>query len=313
MTSGAPSPLVSVVITAFNRERYIRPCIESVLGQTYPRLEIIVVDDASTDRTREVVASCGPRVRMVARDRNSGLPAVARNEGIRAATGDCVAFLDSDDLWYPEKVARQVAYLAAHPDVAAVHTRCHVVDEEGRALYVRRETDMPAGETVFHHLLRECFITLSTVMVRRPVLDALGGFNETPRLKCGEDAEFYLRLARDHRVALVPDVLAGYRKHADNISEQDALQAQAWILNTRRFVLEHDDLWRGRASRRDVTGALRDACLEFSHFWQDREHRGRAASFAARAVAAQPWHSSGYRRLAGALLGRLKAPASRGR
>jgi glycosyltransferase involved in cell wall biosynthesis len=106
-------PLVSVCIGAYNRKDYIRECVDSALGQTWTNREVIVVDDASTDGTREILESYGRDIRLILRDKNSGICPVTRNQAAQAARGGYVAFLDSDDKWYPQKLAKQVEF----PDV----------------------------------------------------------------------------------------------------------------------------------------------------------------------------------------------------
>src|SRR5512143_4014499 len=114
-------PLVSVVMPVYNGARYLRQALESALNQTYRPLEIIVVDDGSTDETSAILAEFGSRIRAI-RQKNPG-SAAARNAALQAAHGEIIAFLDADDLWLPQKLEVQVAYLRAHPDVELVATR----------------------------------------------------------------------------------------------------------------------------------------------------------------------------------------------
>jgi glycosyltransferase involved in cell wall biosynthesis len=107
------SPVISCIVPVFNAERYLRETLDSVMGQTYRPLEIIVADDGSTDATASVVAAYGDRVRYLLQP--NGGPAAARNLGLRAVSGEFVAFIDQDDLWNPEKLARQMARFQAHP------------------------------------------------------------------------------------------------------------------------------------------------------------------------------------------------------
>ena len=130
-------PRVSVCIGAYNRKDTIRACVDSALAQTWPDREIVVVDDASTDGTREILQSYGDAIRLILRDANSGICPITRNQAAAAAKGEYVAFLDSDDVWYPEKLAKQVAFLEAHPEVPLCHTLCDVIDAQSRVVGVR--------------------------------------------------------------------------------------------------------------------------------------------------------------------------------
>src|SRR5215510_4129929 len=128
------APLVSVVIPVYDREDYLGDAVDSVLAQTFPSFEIVVVDDGSTDRSAEIVrAHRDPRVRLICHPHNRGISA-ARNTGVDAARGDYVAFLDSDDVAYPDRLARQVAFLDGHLDHAAVGAWIDWMDASGRPL-----------------------------------------------------------------------------------------------------------------------------------------------------------------------------------
>jgi len=111
------NPIVSVIVTTYNVEQYIREALDSVFSQTYPSLEVLVVDDGSTDRTRTILTEYEPRIRVLAQP-NSGV-AVARNTGAAASSGSLLAFLDADDIWEPEKTAVQVATFLQFPNLAA--------------------------------------------------------------------------------------------------------------------------------------------------------------------------------------------------
>ena len=161
-----PPPLVSVCIGAYNRKDTIRECVDSALGQTWPNKEVVVVDDASTDGTREILEEYGNRIRLIWRETNSGICPVTRNQAAEASNGEYVAFLDSDDVWYPEKLQKQVAFLESHPDVPLCHTLCHVLDGASRVVGVRHGAGVvPSTGWIFDRLLDHCWITISTVMV----------------------------------------------------------------------------------------------------------------------------------------------------
>lgn len=210
--TGAPTPypLVSVVIPAYNRADTIARALESVLAQDYARLEVIVVDDGSTDATQAVVAGfADPRIRLVAQA-NAGVSA-ARNRGIAEARGALVAFLDSDDEWLPGKVSAQVAlFQRASPRLGLVYTGFASVAADGTA------TEHPARHRgwIYRDLLARNVVTGcgSTAMFRRAALELAGGFD--PALPANEDYDLVLRVARFFEADCVAGPLARYHDAA---------------------------------------------------------------------------------------------------
>ena len=212
--SGTPWPRVSVVIPTWNRAAWIADAIFSVLDQNYPNLEVIVVDDGSTDETAAVVRRFGHEVRYV-RQENGG-PASARNRGIRTATGEFVAFLDSDDLFETGKLHEQVQYFRRNPEAILVYCWFSIVDECGRKRLGRR---CNLSGLVADALLARCMqgpIATPTVMVRRSALLESGGFDEGMSLS--EDIDLWCRLARLGPIGLIPEVLVRVRRHGANVS-----------------------------------------------------------------------------------------------
>jgi glycosyltransferase involved in cell wall biosynthesis len=201
---------VSVVIPTHNRAACIRQAIDTALAQTSPPLEVIVVDDGSTDETPRILAEYGGRIRVI-RQPNAGV-SVARNAGIAAAAGDLIALLDSDDSWWPTKLERQVARLAADPGVGLVHCGSEQVDNEGRRLSV--SLDGMEG-WVAERLLRldpEVIAAPgSCVLVPKRVVEEIGGFDA--RLPPSEDWDFCYRIATRYPVSYVREVLVRYRIH----------------------------------------------------------------------------------------------------
>jgi glycosyltransferase involved in cell wall biosynthesis len=284
-----PRPLVSVCIGTYNRARYVQETLDSVFAQTYRPLEVVVVDDASTDGTPELVERLyGDRVRLIRRATNSGMCPITRNQAAQAATGRYLAFLDSDDGWYPTKIEKQVALLEAHPVYPLCHTYAHLIDEESQVFGTRHEGRMPPTGDCFAALLRHCWITISSILVRRELFDEIGWFTEDPRYGIwGEDHEFFLRVARRHPVALVEEPLARYRRARQNISAGNWRQTPESV-PFHEMVLNRPDLWEGRASRRAVVEAFGDVCLENARHWRARGRPERAAWFALRALRHDP-------------------------
>jgi len=215
------SPLVSVIIPAYNVAAYLPATIGSVLAQTYPSVEIVVVDDGSTDDTADVLAPYAQERKIIfLRQANAGV-AAARNAALRVAKGEFVALLDADDLFMPKKIERQVAYLMAHP---ACDVSCcdifHFFDGEPEKLFRFGGVDY-SGDDVFPNLLRRSFINPLTVVMRRSAVDRIGFFNE--RYHGTEDYDFFLRLAyAGARFEHLAETLGKYRMRRDGLSYKPA-------------------------------------------------------------------------------------------
>lgn len=282
------SPRVSVCIGTYNRVQYLDECLDSVFAQTLADFEVIVVDDASTDGTVDLLAryTHDARLRVITRASNSGLPAVARNQACRAARGDYLAFLDSDDYWSPEKLEKQVAFMEQHPECGLCHTFARVVESDGRLSYVRREGDMPRGGDLFRALLRKNFITTSSVLMRHDLFMQLNGFAEGSAYKVGEDRHFYLRVIRLAPFGFVDQPLTFYRKHDNNIcasgsiSEHDRVVIAAF----KHHYLDERDLISERAERLYARRVYGDLCRDAA-YWA----RMRKQYKAARELAAKGW------------------------
>jgi len=211
------TPKVSVVTAVYNGARYIQDAVESVLSQTYKDWEMIVVDDGSTDDTYQKVKAIGDgRIRVIRLDENSGRPAVPRNIGIKAARGEFIAFLDYDDLWLPEKLARQVERMQAESDAFLVYSRFYL-QENGRDRGINPK--MVRSGHVFKDLfLAHNFIACATAMIRRSNGTDPYLFDEDMGLKAVEDYDLWLSIAYREKVSLIDEPLAIYRLHSDNIS-----------------------------------------------------------------------------------------------
>jgi glycosyltransferase involved in cell wall biosynthesis len=185
---------VSVIITTYNRSELVQRAINSVLDQTRLPDEIIVVDDGSTDRTPEILAQYGDALRVI-RQANAGRSG-ARNTGLRAATGDLIAFLDSDDYLLPESIARRVAAFERDPALGAVYTDVWLIEgneKRDERLSMIYPVSHPSG-MILAELAQRCFIVLSSVMFRRDIAAAHNITFDT-NLDLAEDYDFWLRLA----------------------------------------------------------------------------------------------------------------------
>ena len=239
--------LVSAIIPNYNYASYLKEAIDSVLGQTYPFVEAIVVDDGSTDGSRELIESYGTRIRAVFQ-RNGGVSA-ARNAGVASSRGEYIAFLDADDVWLPQKVERQVERFTNDRSIGLVHVGVEEIDGDGRNLAF--QTDGLEGYVAKDLLLFERPVILgggSGFMVRRDVFDGVGGFDT--RLSTSADWDLFYRVASRHRVGFVAEPLLRYRYHGSN-------------MHGKFNVMEHDMLLgydkafaAGAAGRRRAYGNL---------------------------------------------------------
>lgn len=206
-------PRISVVVPTYNQAQYLGKTIESVLAQRYRDYDLIVVDDGSTDGTRKIVEGFGGRVRyLYQRNRRE---AAARNAGIRASNGEYVAFLDSDDLWLPNKLEVDFELLTSMPEAKMVYSNVAYIDERGWIIGHRRERS-PSGN-VLRALVLNNFIVVSSVMVRRECLEEVGGFNEDPELSGSADWELWTRLAADSPIIFSGMGTVQYRIHAEKM------------------------------------------------------------------------------------------------
>lgn len=207
------SPTVSVIIPTFNRWPLVGAAIESVLAQSYGGFELIVVDDGSTDDTAEQLAQFGSRL-LILKQPNRGVSA-ARNFAVRHARGSYLAFLDSDDLWLPNKLAIQVAFIEQHPSVQI----CQIEEtwiRNGVRVNPKAKHRKPSGD-IFIASLELCLVSPSAVMLTRELFERVGGFDES--LPVCEDYDLWLRIAVDHSIALIDDALVIKRGgHADQLS-----------------------------------------------------------------------------------------------
>ena len=268
-------PLVSVIIPTFNRAAFVREAIASVLAQDYARLEVIVVDDGSQDDTAAVVRDCGAKVIYV-QQAHAGVSA-ARNRGVAASHGGLIAFLDSDDLWLPQKVTAQVTLFSQQPQAQACYTD-EIWIRQGVRVNPRQIHAKHAG-WMFLHALPRCVISPSSIMLRRPLWERLGGFDES--LPACEDYDLWLRLTAIVPVALLPERLIIKRGgHADQLSrttpvlDQYRITALEKILTAsltgpqQRAVLEH----LVQKCRIVAQGARKRCLTDRSELYQAKEH-----------------------------------------
>ncbi len=206
-------PTISVIMSVYNGERYLRQAIDSILTQTYEDFEFIIINDGSTDSTVEILRSyTDPRLRIIEQE-NIGLTR-SLNRGVALAKGKYIARMDADDLSMPERFARQVAFLDAHPEIGMVGTS-GLIQNETRGVGWEYPVHI-LDEDIRHNLIKGNQFVHTSVMLRKVVLQSLGGYDETyPYI---QDYELWVRLAALTRLANLPDVLVIHREHKDTVS-----------------------------------------------------------------------------------------------
>jgi GT2 family glycosyltransferase len=225
---------VSVIIPAFNQAQYLGAAIDSVLGQTLPDVEVVIVDDGSTDDTPHVLAAYGGnrRVRIV-RQQNAGVGA-ARNAGFNVSRGELISFLDADDLYHPDRLARQIGRFDESPHVGFAYCDIVRIDAGGAVAddYEVQRARLVLDGDIFESLLAGGYFPPHTVIVRREVFEKSGGFD--PALGGHADLDLWLRLSgAGVRAAFLPEKLAYYRIHPASMSRDEA-----HMRHTRRLALE---------------------------------------------------------------------------
>jgi glycosyltransferase involved in cell wall biosynthesis len=212
------NPLVSVILPTYNRGWILTDAIDSVLAQDYKDYELIVVDDGSTDNTRDILDTYGQDI-IVLRQANKGVSA-ARNRGIAEAGGQLVAFLDSDDLWLPRKLSRQVDFFKFNPD-AVINQTEEIWIRNGVRVNPKDRHRKPSG-MIFERSLGLCLVSPSAVMIQKTLLDAVGGFDEN--LPACEDYDLWLRISCRYPVHLIAAPLIIKRGgHGDQLSKAPGL------------------------------------------------------------------------------------------
>jgi len=207
------SPKVSVIIATYNREKYLKVAIASVLQQTYVNFELIIIDDGSTDNTLKLVKNFSdPRMNYIYQN-NKGRSS-ARNRGISIAKGQYITFLDSDDLYLPTKLALQVNYMDNHPEVGMIYTSAYCIDEAGD--FIRHKYKAKASGSIYKKIafFVPVTITLPTVMIRREILTKIGGFDEN--MNRFEDTDMWRRISKITRIDAINSYTCKLRTHADN-------------------------------------------------------------------------------------------------
>ena len=288
------NPLVSVVCPAYNCERFIEPALQSVFAQSYRPIEVIVVDDGSTDSTPALVRNY--REVCYLHQMNRG-PSAARNRGICSARGEFVAFLDLDDLWMPEKLAKQMATLESCPEAALVFSDMRLFDSAGHDKLTmfqkyRLTPDFFGDESVVDRgvakLVIMNFIPTASVLVRKATLIEVGGFDE--KFRKSEDWDLWLRMAIHRQIAYIPEPMTLKRVHEVNTSRDAEGMNVASLQVLEKFTRDHQHVLDPLGI--DMVSVLRDGYRNLGYFYlrqisltEARQALGRSLSLGFRSRA----------------------------
>ena len=246
--------MISVIIPTYNSDKYISEAIHSVLRQTCTDYEIIVIDDGSTDRTREIIENNFPQVRYFYIP-NQGVSR-ARNYGIRRAKGEFIAFLDSDDLWLPEKLEKQLKVFNADHELMMVFTEHLIFDTHGfRDRKFSKKNRIMKGDVV-KNIFLSSHVTTSTVMVRRRVFREIGYFEES--MMAAEDDNLWIRIALKFRIHLLDEVLVHYRVVENSLSRTECNLYDGLLKNIDMIEKKYPELRKrlGRATIRKKMSSI---------------------------------------------------------
>jgi glycosyltransferase involved in cell wall biosynthesis len=219
---------VAVIIPCFNSSKFIKKTLDSVLNQDYNNLEIVAIDDGSTDETRKILESYLPKIRILSHPNNANFgQAASLNFGISQAKSNLIAFLDSDDIWYTGKVKEQVRIFEKYSDIGLVYTNGDVVDEKDTILFKMLPEDFQEDNS-HGRILLQCYIkTPSSVMVRREIFEETGLFNTN---LYSTDHDMWVRINEVTKFYYLPDFFTAYRKRTGQISSKRQLWEDGFVI-----------------------------------------------------------------------------------
>ncbi|MGQ9424860.1 glycosyltransferase family 2 protein [Gilvimarinus sp. F26214L] len=235
--------LVTVVTANFNGSRYLAQAIESVRAQTHANIEYVIVDDGSTDGSRDLIEDyCrkDPRIKAFLLPENQGV-ARARNTGIENSHGKYVTFLDSDDEWMPNKLEKQLELFRRHPRAGLVVTGAAVIDRDGHTVEIQKQRKKPmqGAVSLYDYIAGKCLLSINA-MTRRECLEKSGLFN--PNYVIGEDYELWMRITRDYEYYYLEEPLHRYRVHGDNATRDKLFNRESKIRILEEKVANNPDL-----------------------------------------------------------------------
>ncbi len=224
-------PAISVILPAYNAEAYIKGSIESILAQTFKDFEFIIINNASTDRTVEIVESFkDPRIKLITNPSNLGLIG-SLNVGLKAARAKYVARMDHDDIAFPERLQKEYEYLEAHPEIVIVGTWSNIMDSQGS--FIRLHRNPILNGVIKYELMFSNSLTHPSIMMRREIILKEGGYD--PEWVNTEDYNLYSRIIRKYKLANIPEPLLNYRVHGASLTGESSSQA-IMHANTKKMI-----------------------------------------------------------------------------
>jgi glycosyltransferase involved in cell wall biosynthesis len=308
------SPLVSVIIPAFNAASFVEQTLASVFEQTYPAIEIIVVDDGSTDETPDILRRHEDRITLLTQE-NAG-QAAARNRGAKIARGGLFCFLDADDVFDREKIAQQVRLLDRFAEAVAVYCDYRTIDDAGNITQDQNalHTVHPSGDVLKSFLRDNNIITPGQVLMRRSAWLKTGGYSEAPIHRGHEDGAFWPRLALEGPLVYSPETLLSYRRHNAQETQRDDYRLTmsrsrvARLEEVKEAVHARGDLDLNRFFDRQIF----DAQLNAAHLSRRHGDWGKAVRYARSAINTRPVSLAAWRALLSALRPPPTSPMSIG-
>lgn len=303
--------MVSVILAVYNGAPTLREAIDSVLAQTFTDYEFIVVDDASTDHSAEIIRSYGSRIHFIQRPVNSGICAVARSSAQAVAKGRYWAPIDQDDLWDPHKLERQVAFMEAHPELLLSHTYAWNIDAAGKRNGIRHEGLIPPTGPCARELLGHCFITTSTLMTRARQFTAEDAVHVNPKVANSDFLFFFYELHKcPAGFGFIPEPLGSYRHWPQSMSKG----RWKWCPEDVPALvsLSQSGLWKGLVSRREMRQAIARACLIDAEHYYHQGFFGRVGYFVGQGWLRSPLDFRFPRWLIKAGLKKLRSAVQRG-
>ncbi len=283
---------ITVIIPTYNRERFLSRTVTSVLNQSFSDFELVVVDDGSTDNTKKIIEGFqkkDSRIKYIWQ-KNSGGPARPKNEGIKKAKGKYIAFLDSDDEWFPEKLEKQLSLITETKNVGIV--RCNfweISNGKKKKINIAKKT-----ENYFSKILEKCFIrSSSSVMVPSYVIKKIGFFDESFRL--ADDWDMWIRILKRYNFDFVEEPLFNYYVHSQNISGD---------INSVLSVKDNINIIKKYKKYYSINKTAKSSVLRYiGTYYLIRNSRSNAKKYFLRAVKAAPFYYRNYINLAIFFLG----------
>ena len=247
--------LVSVILPVYNGEQFVGRAIKSVLNQTYKKVELIVVDDGSTDKSINVVQSyTDSRLKLFTK--SNGGPASARNFGIKRSSGEFIALIDQDDLWYPKKLEEQVKLLNQDNKLGMMYCDALSIYEDGSGPARKwSELHIPQAGKVFIELYKDNFILTSSAIFRKFIINKIGLMDENMKFFGVDDYEYWLRIVLNSEIGYVPEILVERRLHKSNLSFRNKKSQSMMYNNAIEVRKKHNKLYSNIFLKRDLSNS----------------------------------------------------------